>query len=44
MITVLAGGDHGGPSRAKLALPKSWDASTEEHKAAAPAYPAYTDY
>ena len=42
MVTVLGGGgDHGGPSCAKIELPKNWDALCEKYRCGKPDYVAY---
>ena len=42
MVTVLGGGgDHGGPSCAKIELPKNWDALCEKYRGGKPDYVAY---
>lgn len=42
MVTVLGGGgDHGGPSSARIELPKDWDALVEEYKCGKPQYIEY---
>ncbi len=42
MVTVLGGGgDHGGPSCAKIELPKDWDALCEKYRGGKPDYVAY---
>lgn len=42
MVTVLGGGrDHGGPSCAKIRLPRDWDALVEQYRTAKPNYIAY---
>ena len=42
MVTVLGGGgDHGGPSCAKIQLPKHWKALAEQYKSGKPNYVAY---
>ena len=42
MVTVLGGGgDHGGPSCAKIELPKDWDALVERYRGGKPDYVAY---
>ena len=42
MMTVFAGGgDHGGPSCAKIELPKNWDALVEKYKTVRPEYIDY---
>ena len=42
MVTVLGGGgDHGGPSCAKIELPKNWDALVAQYRCGKPNYVAY---
>ncbi|MBQ9268979.1 MAG: hypothetical protein IJ206_05600 [Oscillospiraceae bacterium] len=42
MVTVLGGGgDHGGPSCAKIELPENWDALCEQYRSGKPDYVAY---
>lgn len=42
MVTVLGGGgDHGGPSCAKIPLPKDWDALVTQYRTGKPNYIAY---
>ena len=42
MVTVLGGGgDHGGPSCAKIELPENWDALVEKYRGGKPDYVAY---
>lgn len=39
MVTVLGGGgDHGGPSCAKIHLPKDWDALVTQYRTGKPNY------
>lgn len=42
MVTVLGGGgDHGGPSCARIELPKDWDALVKQYQSGKPNYVAY---